>query len=382
MLVLLLTSVFLLSLLAEKAWHRRRLRALPLRIGVTGTRGKSTVTRLLASVLREDGRRVLAKTTGSEARLILPDGSEVEIRRRGIPTILEQKGLVRRAVRAGADCLVAEMMSIRPENLFVEAHHLLQPNVVAVTNVRADHTEAMGNRPDQVGAALAPAFHPRAAVFVPQSSVRYFGSATGSIEPVPAGISSPLTATHPQLQRQEFQGDLDLVYQVARRLGVSGEVIARGIGKARHDLGRLALWILERGSRRLYLVNAFSANDPESTWEALDKARALLPDSTALAGILNLRSDRPGRTLQWLSELRSGGLGRFAQLYVTGGHAVAARRSVRGLRRIGRASPEEITETVASGLPDRGILFGFGNMAGAGRLIVEYWKRVGEPYAL
>ena len=39
--------------------------AIPLTIAVTGTRGKTSVTRMLASVLRESGRRVLAKTTGS-----------------------------------------------------------------------------------------------------------------------------------------------------------------------------------------------------------------------------------------------------------------------------------------------------------------------------
>ena len=56
--------------------HRARLRAVPLRIHVAGTRGKSTTTRLIAAGLRAGGRRVLAKTTGSEPRLILPDGSE------------------------------------------------------------------------------------------------------------------------------------------------------------------------------------------------------------------------------------------------------------------------------------------------------------------
>src|SRR5713226_7689666 len=59
------------------AWrHRRHLRAVPVRIHVAGTRGKSTATRLIAAGLRAGGRRVVAKTTGTEPRLILPDGSE------------------------------------------------------------------------------------------------------------------------------------------------------------------------------------------------------------------------------------------------------------------------------------------------------------------
>jgi len=59
------------------AWrHRRALRSIPVRIHVAGTRGKSTTTRLIAAALRASGRRVVAKTTGSEPRLILPDGRE------------------------------------------------------------------------------------------------------------------------------------------------------------------------------------------------------------------------------------------------------------------------------------------------------------------
>src|SRR5450631_4519454 len=66
------------------AWrHRRHLRAVPLRIHVAGTRGKSTTTRLIAAGLRAGGRRVMAKTTGTEPRLIGPDGTEAPWRRRG-----------------------------------------------------------------------------------------------------------------------------------------------------------------------------------------------------------------------------------------------------------------------------------------------------------
>src|SRR5712691_4535149 len=73
------------------AWrHRRHLRAVPVRIHVAGTRGKSTTTRLIAAGLRAGGRRVVAKTTGSQPRLILPDGSEAAWPRRGPASVREQ----------------------------------------------------------------------------------------------------------------------------------------------------------------------------------------------------------------------------------------------------------------------------------------------------
>ena len=51
----------------ERRNYNRRLAGLKLRIYVNGIRGKSTVTRLVAGVLREAGIQTLAKTTGSAA---------------------------------------------------------------------------------------------------------------------------------------------------------------------------------------------------------------------------------------------------------------------------------------------------------------------------
>ncbi|MBC6948955.1 poly-gamma-glutamate synthase PgsB, partial [candidate division KSB1 bacterium] len=58
------TIVFLLYLIYERISLNRHRNAIPLRISMTGTRGKSSVVRMLASVLREDGKKVIAKTTG------------------------------------------------------------------------------------------------------------------------------------------------------------------------------------------------------------------------------------------------------------------------------------------------------------------------------
>ncbi len=107
---------FFLFLLWERIVLHRAQRRIPLRIAVTGTRGKSSVVRLLASVLKQSGRTVIAKTTGSQAVILLPDGEQIELDRSVPPSILEQKQLIHRAARLKADCLVSEVMSLRPEN--------------------------------------------------------------------------------------------------------------------------------------------------------------------------------------------------------------------------------------------------------------------------
>ena len=70
------------------AVHTRRLEQLDLRVHVNGIRGKSSVTRLVAGVLREGGFVTVAKTTGSAARVIGTEGEETPIRRLGAATII------------------------------------------------------------------------------------------------------------------------------------------------------------------------------------------------------------------------------------------------------------------------------------------------------
>jgi poly-gamma-glutamate synthase PgsB/CapB len=151
------SAVLLGYLAVERILLERRLRRIPLRILVAGTRGKSSVVRLVATAMREAGYRTLAKTTGSRPMLIYPDGEETTIRRRGQPTISEGKKLIKIGADLGAQALVAETMSIHPESSFVESKQIIQPQVVALTNVRVDHISQMGGTRERVAQCLATA---------------------------------------------------------------------------------------------------------------------------------------------------------------------------------------------------------------------------------
>ena len=77
--LVLLGTVVLILLIAgyvEASNHRRIIAAIPLRIHVNGTRGKSSVTRLIAAGLRAGGLRTFAKTTGTAPRIINAERSE------------------------------------------------------------------------------------------------------------------------------------------------------------------------------------------------------------------------------------------------------------------------------------------------------------------
>ena len=74
------TGLLIAAGAAESHRHRRRLEQIPTRIHVNGTRGKSSVARLIAAGLRESGLRTCCKTTGTLPQMILPDGSEFVVR--------------------------------------------------------------------------------------------------------------------------------------------------------------------------------------------------------------------------------------------------------------------------------------------------------------
>ena len=77
-------------------------------VHVNGTRGKSTVCRLIEAGLRAGGLRVFCKTTGTDPMTIDVSGNEEPLHRRGKANIKEQVGILCRAAAQNAEVLVIE----------------------------------------------------------------------------------------------------------------------------------------------------------------------------------------------------------------------------------------------------------------------------------
>ncbi|HTY36758.1 MAG TPA: poly-gamma-glutamate synthase PgsB, partial [Bacteroidota bacterium] len=284
-------AAFLCFLAYERITLDRLRRSIPMVIAVTGSRGKSSVVRMLSSVLRQKGMRVLAKTTGSQAQLEFPDGEIKDIPRRGIVSILEQKKILHTAAQMEVDCLIAEIMSIRPENHVAESQQILRPNIVVITNVRRDHLEAMGDTEGAIAEVLKLDVPGAVSVYVPEQYAHFFRDAAMGFP------GSALRAVHVERQQGgplEFSDNVALVRRVADDLGISDEICSRGIQNAHHDAGRLKIWRYTKDGKSVFLVNAFAANDPDSTLEIYNKvARVLRANPSSFLGLLNLRDDRP-----------------------------------------------------------------------------------------
>ncbi|MCI4444585.1 MAG: poly-gamma-glutamate synthase PgsB [Candidatus Aminicenantes bacterium] len=298
--------VIVLYFSLEAFAHRQNLRKVPRRIAVFGIRGKSSITRLIASGLREAGFKVLAKTTGSRPVIIYPDGREKEIRRRGRPTILEQKNLVKEAAKEGVDFLVAEMMSIQPECLRVESQQLLKPQMMVLSNIRPDHIDFLGRNRKEIAISLASAFLQRSCVFIPEeeasTEIEKLAQRAGS-DLVKIGQNSFSEELLSFLPYPEFEPNLRLAIAVLKELGLCEEKIKSGLTRVKPDYGCLRIWkkYFNGGRGFFYFVSLFAANDPQSTEEAMEMIiKKMGWERRLMAGLVALREDRGDRTQQWL----------------------------------------------------------------------------------
>lgn len=384
------TLVLLLALLvllwSHEAWrHRRALRALPVRIHVNGSRGKSSVTRLIAGALRESGMRAVAKTTGSRARIILPDGREEPIVRLGSPNICEQIGVLDRARREGAGAIVMECMAVRPDLQRVTEEQIMHSTIGVITNVRPDHLDVMGPTVQDVAVHLSSTV-PRGGVAILGDSryaalVRRVAEERGSrlivtdARDVPSGAMDRFTYV-------EHEENVATTLAVTRCLGIDDATALRGMVKAIPDIGACNLYQIDHKGRAIEFVNIFAANDLESTitlWQRLDLGN---PAHGTTFALLNLRGDRVDRSLQFAGAVETGlradyyvlvgdfpdsVLRRFAQ-QIPDGRLVA----------IGRDAPERIFDRISS-IPVEGMararVGGIGNIGGLGHQILEYVSR-------
>ncbi len=280
--------------------HQRRLRQLDVRVHVNGIRGKSTVTRLVAGVLREGGFHTVAKTTGSAARVIGPRGEETPIARRGAATINEQVDVVAAHVHGGVEALVIECMAVRPLYQQYSQEFMVQSDITVITNVREDHQEEMGETLEEIADSLSVTI-PRDGVLItaedrPHLRQRLARNAQAR--------GSRLVCADPDLVADEdmrgfdylqFRSNVAIGLTLARLLGVSRTAAMRGMWKSVPDVGVVRLRTFDVGGAQVLWVPMFAANDRESVVLTFETLRPRFPPGAPVIGILNNRRDRGRR---------------------------------------------------------------------------------------
>lgn len=379
-----MTGIFLLLLgftlygVGEYLLHRRRLESIPYRIQVNGTRGKSSVTRLIAAGLRAGGLRVAAKVTGTKPRFIIGDRQERPIRRLGRANIAEEMRVVRLARELGAQALVIECMALVPQYQYLESRLLVRPTHGVITNVRADHLDVMGPTVFDVAKALSNTIPKRGSFFTAERSELGQWLARQAHGAVRTVISDPEAVSDEEMGGFEYiehKENVALALAVCEALGVERKTALAGMHRSLPDPGAMRIYSIETGQGTLELVNTLAANDPDS----IQKLWSMVSTRAERRVVLvNCRRDRIDRSRQ-LAELvthfpalvyiATGGLTRFFLR-----KAVEAGIGSERLIDLGEErDPAEVFARVCEFVRGRTLLFATGNTVGYGERLISYF---------
>ena len=379
--------IFIISVLygiIEFALHQKRIYSIPIRIHVNGTRGKSSVTRLIGAALRQGGFKTITKVTGTYPRLILEDGTETAIYRKTDANIIEQLAVTRFASKRKADALVIECMAVQPQYQWITETKMIHSTIGVITNVRMDHVEIMGYSLDEICDSLGKTIPKNHDLFTAENVIfnrlkRISEWKNAKIHQVDESI-----VTDEEMQGFKYfehKENVALALEVSKHLGIKREVALKGMYKAIPDAGVLKLSKIEILGKRINFLNGFAANDPQSTlmiWEKIKTGNKLKGLRIVL---LNTRQDRLERAkqLSWLITTKMNNdfdylvlIGQSTQMV----EDLCVENGIKMSRilNLGMTEPESVFDAIHSYTENESTVFAIGNMGGMGGSVAEYFE--------
>ncbi len=379
-LIVLGTLAFALCIagILEFQYHLRSLDAIPLRIHVNGTRGKSSVTRLVAAGLREGGLRTFAKTTGTAPRVIDSEGKDRIIHRLRLPSIGEQVRLLSYFASERPQAVVMECMAVQPQYQWIAEHQMVRSHIGVITNVRPDHLDEMGPTEDDVAYSLCNTIPVDAILITGEDQKKDILKEVASSNRSDLIFSDDQSVTNDELDQftyMEHPSNVAVALDVCKEAGISRDIALAGMHKVQPDLGALVAWNLDMKEKRLQFINGMAANDPVSTLQIWKFVIDRYPAVGGTCVFFNSREDRPLRTRQMieltLEEIKPDHL-------VIRGDKVTS--TIKGLSHHSPKTDvkvigldETLNEVVdlLENLPNDTLIYAIGNQVGAGQEILQ-----------
>jgi len=363
----------------EHQFHLKSLSLIPLRIHVNGTRGKSSVTRLVAAGLREGGIRTFAKTTGTAPRVIDSEGKDRIIHRLRLPSIGEQVRLLNYFSVQKPEAVVIECMAVQPQYQWISEHKMVKSHIGVITNVRPDHLDEMGPTEEDVAHSLCNT--------VPVNSILITGEDQKPDilkEVAKQNGSTFIKSDESSVKKNELDGfnymehpvNIAVALDVCKQAGVDRSTALKGMHKVQPDAGALVTWNLDMNNKNVRFVNGMAANDPVSTlqiWNFIADVFAADEETTCV--FFNSRDDRPVRTRQMI-ELTFQKI-KPDYFFVRGDkvkNIIDNFGKTSPKTRVGIIGLEQPLEEVISSLknlPNNSLVYAIGNQVGAGQEILE-----------
>ena len=370
--------------LIEFYFHQKRIYSIPIRIHINGTRGKSSVTRLVGAALREGGIQTITKVTGTYPRLILENGCEVAIYRKASANIIEQLSIIKFASKRKTQAIVMECMAIQPQYQWITETKMLHSTISVITNVRLDHIDVMGYTLPEIANALGNTIPRKQHLFTAEKLL--FSNLKEVSEKRKTMIH--LADDH-SVSEEEMKGftyiehkeNVALALAVSEHLGIDRKVALIGMYKAIPDAGSLKLSRVNVFQKKINFFNAFAANDPQSTLMIWEKIKLEIGLRGVKIILLNTRQDRLDRAKQLTGLIGSGLSDEFEYLILIGQSAevVEELAVASGVKRnkivnLGWTEPEAVFEAVLAYTMDESTVVAIGNMGGMGGNVADFFE--------
>ena len=254
---------------------------LRIKIAVTGSRGKSSVVRLLHTTLNSCGLRTYTRVTGVVPRTLTPEGEKPILR--FAPASVDEMKWWLHLLPEDAQAVVMENSAVAPELQSLCAYYL-NPDVTVLTNIRPDHEAFWGPKENDVLKALSSALPKRGRVVVPERLTDYplmkLIAQQRSLELICAHCVADLP-TH-------LADNVGLALEACRTVGLDGKICLGAMKNMPPDLADFT--VLNTGDG--LLAFAFSANDVITT-EELFRSTGWKREETGV--LFNHRADRVDR---------------------------------------------------------------------------------------
>ena len=301
--ILIIVCVLLILWLGikEKRRHANRLKKIPLRININGIRGKSTITRMAYSVLREDHYRVIGKTTGTDARMMywFTQKEYDVIRKPQGANIGEQRDIIRKVVKQKANALVNECMAVNPDYQITFQKDLVKANIGVIVNVMEDHMDVLGPTLKDVAQAFTATIPYNGKLVVMKDEYTDFFAKEAKKRNSEIIVVNKDEIPESYLRKFDylvFPDNVAIVLGIAEAVGVDYETALQGMLNAPADPGAVRIKYFHANNTQNVFVNAFAANEPKSTKAILNKVESYNYLYKKKIIILNCRSDRIDRT--------------------------------------------------------------------------------------
>ena len=370
--------------LIEYYLHQKRIYSIPIRIHINGTRGKSSVTRLIGAALREGGIQTITKVTGTYPRLILENGCEVGIYRKAGANIIEQLSIIKFASKRKAQAIVMECMAVQPQYQWITETKMLHSTISVITNVRLDHIDVMGYTLPEIAEALGNTIPRKQHLFTAEKLLFNNLKEVSEKRNTMIHLADDHSVTEEEMKGItyiEHKENVALALAISEHLGIDRKVALTGMYKAIPDAGALKLSRVNVFQKKINFFNAFAANDPQSTLMIWEKIKQEIGLRGVKIIVLNTRQDRLDRAKQLTGLIGSELNDEIDCLILIGQSAevVEELAVANGVKRnkivnLGWTEPEAVFEAVLAYTSDQSTVVAIGNMGGMGGKVADFFE--------